>query len=250
MKKIITGAILASAIAATPAFAQDADKGLYVQLRTGVADLNNPDFTISDPSSTDRIDTRLNTKSAWAFGGELGYDFGGVRVGLDLAYQRNKVKSIGVKSINGTAVTAANIDNFFDCEGECFDDLELDGVAIDGTNLYVPNGNIAKVRQIAVMANVTYDIPVGDTFKPYVGAGLGAVGTHVNAFDEDDGSIRFAWQLRAGAAFQVTQGVALTADYTYRQTSAGKLSFADSDYNYRLGKTKASLFAVGLRFTL
>src|SRR3546814_876282 len=88
MKKIITCAVLASAALATPAFAQDeADKGMYFQLRTGVADLNNPDFAIIDTWSepNNRLDTKLNTKSAATFGGELGYDFGGVRVGLELA---------------------------------------------------------------------------------------------------------------------------------------------------------------------
>src|SRR3546814_5335753 len=95
MKKIITCAVLASAALATPAFAQDeADNGMYFQLRTGFADLNNPDFAIIDTWSepNNRLDTKLNTKSAATFGGELGYDFGGVRVGLELAYQRKKVK--------------------------------------------------------------------------------------------------------------------------------------------------------------
>src|SRR3546814_16108050 len=81
---------------------------MYFQLRTGVADLNNPDFAIIDTSSepNNRLDTKLNTKSAATFGGELGYDFGGVRVGFELAYQRNKVKGITLQSLNGTAITA------------------------------------------------------------------------------------------------------------------------------------------------
>src|SRR3546814_6725936 len=72
--------------------------------------------------------------------------------------------------------------------------------------------------------------------------GLGAVGSHLKALGEDDGSVRFAWQLRAGAAVKVTKGIDLTADYTYRQTGSGKLNFGDEDVEYRLGKTKASLF--------
>src|SRR3546814_3386247 len=73
IKKMITCAVLASAALATPAFAHDeADKGMYFQLRTGVADLNNPDFAIIDTSSepNNRLDTKLNTKSAATFGGE------------------------------------------------------------------------------------------------------------------------------------------------------------------------------------
>src|SRR3546814_13802069 len=61
MQNIITCAVLASAALATPAFAQDeADKGMYFQLRTGVADLNNPDFAIIDTSSepNNRLDTK------------------------------------------------------------------------------------------------------------------------------------------------------------------------------------------------
>src|SRR3546814_2303164 len=77
---------------------------------------------------------------------------------------------------------------------------DLDGVDINGTTISATNGSVAKLRQLAVMANVTYDIPLGgNTFKPYVGVGLGAVGSHLKALGEDDGSVRFAWQLRAGA---------------------------------------------------
>jgi opacity protein-like surface antigen len=237
-------AVLTAAAAATPAVAQDTGKGLYVQFRTGAASLNNPDFSETDLEWNERIDGRLHTKSAWVAGGEAGYDLGGLRVGLEVSHQRNKVKGIEYRALNGTAITAADMDDYFDAD-------ESDGLELDGTTVRATSGSIAKLRQVAVMANVTYDIPVGDMFKPYVGVGLGGVGTHLKVFDEDDGSFRFAWQVRAGAAVKVTRGVDLTADYTYRQTSGGKLSFGDDeDYQYRLGKTKASLFQVGLRFTL
>src|SRR3546814_5472836 len=68
---------------------------------------------------------------------------------------------------------------------------DLDGVDINGTTISATNGSVAKLRQLAVMANVTYDIPLGgNTFKPYVGVGLGAVGSHLKALGEDDGSVR------------------------------------------------------------
>src|SRR3546814_17342802 len=84
---------------------------MYFQLRTGVADLNNPDFATIDTSSepNNRLDTKLNTKSAATFGGELGYDFGGVRVGIELAYQRNKVKRLPLKTLTGTTITAEDL---------------------------------------------------------------------------------------------------------------------------------------------
>src|SRR3546814_4195080 len=97
-------------------------------------------------------------------------DFGGVRVGLELAYQRNKVKGITLKSLNGTAITAEDLSDVVEGLGEL--DIisvdDLDGVDINGTTISATNGSVAKLRQLAVMANVAYDIPLGgNTFKPY-----------------------------------------------------------------------------------
>lgn len=234
-----------------PAFAQEDGSGFSLALRTGVADLNNPTFSITDTISEDRLDTKLETKSAWLIGGELGYDFGQFRLGLDLSYSRNKVKGLEFRAVNGAAIPAGAVEDVLDdlVAAEILYPEDLDGAVIDGNTLRATSGPIAKVRQVGVMANLTYDIPVSNIVTPYVGVGLGAVGTHVKALGEDDGSIRFAWQARAGVAFQLSPAVALTADYTYRQTSAGKLQFGDDEVEYRLGKTKASQFAAGLRFT-
>src|SRR3546814_12882394 len=83
----------------------------------------------------------------------------GVRVGLELAYQRNKVKGITLKSLNGTAITAEDLSDVVEGLGEL--DIisvdDLDGVDINGTTISATNGSVAKLRQLAVMANVTYD---------------------------------------------------------------------------------------------
>src|SRR3546814_19959805 len=113
-------------------------------------------------------------------------------------------------------------------EIDIISDDDLDGVDINGTTISATNGSVAKPRQLAVMANVTYDIPLGgNTFKPYVGVGLGAVGSNLKAPGEDDGSRRFAWQLRDGAAVTVTKGIDMTADYTYSQTGIAKKNSGD-----------------------
>src|SRR3546814_12486078 len=135
-------------------------------------DLNNPDFAIIDTWSepNNRLDTKLNTKSAATFGGELGYDFGGVRVGLELDYQRNKVKGITLKSLNGTAITAEDLSDVVEGLGE-LDIISVDhliGVDINGTTISATHGSVAKLRQLAVTAYVTYDIQLrGNTHKPY-----------------------------------------------------------------------------------
>src|SRR3546814_2934010 len=104
------------------------------------ADVCSSDLTWSEPNN--RLDTKLNTKSAATFGGELGYDFGGIRVGLELAYQRNKVKGITLKSLNGTAITAEDLSDVVEGLGEL--DIisvdDLDGVDINGTTISATNG--------------------------------------------------------------------------------------------------------------
>src|SRR3546814_14422963 len=91
-------------------------------------------------------------------------------------FRSNKVKGITLKSLNGTAITAEDLSDVVEGLGEL--DIisvdDLDGVDINGTTISATNGSVAKLRQLAVMANVTYDIPLGgNTFKPYVGVGLG-----------------------------------------------------------------------------
>ena len=252
MKKILVIGASFAALFATPVLAQDgSNSGWYLGMRTGISDINNPEFSLTDLTTEDRLDTKLKTKSAWLIAGETGYDFGDFRFGVEVSYQRNKVKGIDFRALNGTALTATDVEDVVDAliNDGFVDEDELAGAQIDGKTVSVTSGSIAKIRQVGVMANLTYDIPVSTVVSPYVGVGLGAVGTHVAALGEDDGSIRFAWQARAGVAFQLTPAVALTADYTYRQTSGGKLQFGDDEVEYRLGKTKASQIAAGVRFT-
>src|SRR3546814_12487516 len=89
----------------------------------------------SEPNN--RHDTKLNTNSASTFVVELCYDVGGVRVCLELAYQRNKVKGITLKSLNGTAITAEELSDVVEGLGEL--DIisvdDLDGVDINGTTI-------------------------------------------------------------------------------------------------------------------
>jgi opacity protein-like surface antigen len=249
MIKYAIAAVLAAGICA-PAMAQDEVKnGWYFGLKTGLADSNNPTFTVTDTSTDDQLVTKLETKSAWAIAGETGYDFGDFRFGVEVKYQRNKVKGINFVSLNDTALTEDDMDELLTLlEDEEIAEFDED-VEVDGTTVRAANGSIAKLRQLGVMANLTYDIPTGSAISPYIGGGLGAVGTHVKAFG-DDGSIRFAWQLMAGASVNVSPNFDITADYSYRQTSAGNLKFGDDeDLVYRLGKTKTSFFTVGARLT-
>src|SRR3546814_19239487 len=68
------------------------------------------------------------------------------------------------------------------------------------------------------MGNILHDIPTGLPIQPYIGVGIG--GAKLFAGDVISGTTsisgrdtRFAYQGIAGAAFNITDQLALTADY-------------------------------------
>ena len=249
MKKLLSASLLATAAISAPAFAQDADHvGGYIQVRAGLADVNNPNLTyINDTTATVQnvFKAQANQKSAATFGGEVGYDFGPVRLGVELAYNRHKINALTFKSANGVALNNTNFDDFVETFLG-YDEEEQEVFAISGTTMRLKKGSIAKQRQLAVMANATYDIPVDGSVQPYIGAGIGGVSSRLSAFGEKDSEFKFAWQLRGGAAFAVSDNFAITADYTYRQSGKTSYSFDDTEA-FRFNKSKVSLFQLGLR---
>lgn len=249
MKKILTATLLATAAIAAPAYAQDADHvGGYVQLRAGLADINNPNLTYvhdTTDADSDIFTAKAAQKSAETFGGEIGYDFGAVRLGVELGYNSHKIKALTFKSFNDTALTTDNFDEFVE-DFLGYSEEELEAFSVNGTTLRPVKGSIAKHRQLAVMANVTYDVPVEGAVQPYVGAGLGGVASRLSADGNKDSEFKFAWQVRAGAAYVVSDNFAITADYTYRQS--GKASYTLEDVEaYNFNRSKVSLFQLGLR---
>lgn len=246
MKKLLSASLLATAAIPAPAYAQNADHvGGYIQIRAGLADTNNPKVTyVDDTADTDPllVKGRANQKSAATFGSEIGYDFGPVRLGVELGYNRNKINALNIQTFDGEAVPAEGFDEFF-AELTGWDEERLDTLNFNDTTV---RGSIAKQRQLAVMANATFDIPVEGSIQPYVGAGLGGVSNRLSAFGEKDSEFKFAWQVRAGAAFVVSDNFAITADYTHRQSGKTSYTFND-DEAYRLNRSKVSLFQLGLR---
>ena len=249
MKKLLTASLLATATISAPAFAQDADHvGGYIQVRAGLADINNPKLTyVEDTTATNPLLVvgRANQKSAATFGGEIGYDFGSVRLGVEVAYNRHKINSVTLNTVGGTAIDADDFEELLE-EVLGYDEDVFDAIDIDGTTIRAKKGSFAKQRQLAVMANVTYDIPVDGSVQPYVGAGLGGVSSRLGITGDKDTQFKFAWQLRAGAAFVVSDNFALTADYTYRQSGKTSYDFGGDDA-HRFNRSKVSLFQLGVR---
>ena len=86
-------------------------------------------------------------------------------------------------------------------------------------------GSTGKLKNTALMANVLYDFNEPSKFTPYLGAGLGfakvkADGFGVGAIPEvlnDDDTV-FAYQLIAGAGWDISEKTELFAEYRYFAT--------------------------------
>lgn len=240
----LTGAFMATQVAAQEAPVDTDARGAYVSLHAGVAGVNDVNVgyfdeggTFGGSGATDTAAFRVDLKNAFTFGGAIGYDFGTVRGDIELNYSRNRVKGLELRNINGQTVTLDAADR-----AEVCDYLEADSCGGSG-NSFTFDGS--RLRQLSALANLWLDIPTGSVVTPYAGGGLGIAGYELDG----EGKARFAWQLGAGVAFDVSPGVSLSVDYRRRQTNGTTITDDEfPDAGVRIGKVKTNLFTAGLRF--
>jgi outer membrane autotransporter protein len=180
-------------------------QGLYISVFGGTnfqPDTNHQGFLQSHTYEPD---------TGFAIGGAIGAGLdnwvAGMRVEIEASYRRNDVGG-SWRSATSTGTTSGLID--------------------------------ANASTFALMANVAYDIDVGQKFKPYVMAGAGwgrssyegalafSGGGTASNFDQDNSG--FAWQLGAGVNYEVAPGVDVGVGYRYfdgpnNSFFAGKNSF-------------------------
>ena len=132
-------------------------------------------------------------------------------------------------------------------------EFEVEDLVNGGTTTMAGGGDI---ENIAVFANAYYDFDVdlGVPIKPYVGAGIGVTTTEVSFnssaggltttfFDDDD--VRFAYQGKVGATYDVNANTSLFAEYTYRASE--DLTFGNlTDGEYTV-ENQSHLVGLGLR---
>lgn len=238
------GAAMAVAIMPQAVLAQDAaETGFYVGFDVGLANVSDAELTYYDAGGTfggsgaqDTAVGSIDTDSAISFGGVLGYDFGTVRTDLELDYARNKISAFTINSVNGSAVTLSAADRADIC-----DYLEADSCGGSG-NTFTFDGS--RVRQLSAMANLWLDLPIGTAITPYVGGGLGIAGFEVDG----EGKGKFAWQVGAGIAANVSPTTALSLDFRHRQVGRTSIDY-DASSGFELGSLKTNTFSVGVRFT-
>ncbi|MDX1431755.1 MAG: outer membrane beta-barrel protein [Gammaproteobacteria bacterium] len=104
-----------------------------------------------------------------------------------------------------------------------FDKLQGGGLSV---------GASGNVQTIAFMANGYYDFSTGSKWRPYIGGGIGVASVAVNDLEAqgiliaDDDDTVFAYQLKAGVAYQFTERWEGTLGYRYFGSDDG--DFVDS----------------------
>ncbi len=185
--------IAAAALAATPAFAQDAAPaesgratGLYLRGAAGVSFPESlaQDFSYS-PSYLPIVApptakaTDLGGGAAWS--AAIGFQYAKTRT--EIEYRR------------------------FDLDA---DEVALTGGAVPST---IPDAGDVSVQ--AIMSNVYFDLVNSSRLTPYVGAGVGGARVE-NELGERDAA--FAYQGRAGVDFALSDALSIGVEFSYFRT--------------------------------
>ncbi|QFT77163.1 outer membrane protein [Erythrobacter sp. THAF29] len=216
------------AIAALVAFPTAAlADGPYVGVSGGVVlpedSSNAGEFDADVPATPDFGAIPAGTEVGWetqfdtgfAISGQAGYAFeNGFRLEAEVAYSE-----YDVDTHTGLTVGGANIDGA--------DVAILTRGAADPANptvgAVIADGQ-GKVTNFGLFGNVFYDINTGSAFKPYVGGGIGYQWVDVDYMPsgvavgaDEDGT--FAYQLMAGASFEVSDNFEIFGQYTWRDST-------------------------------
>lgn len=246
----------ATALALMFAASHAAAEGYYVSAHGGVAMLGDSDnagefssdFTTGAgtaipagtvlPAGTD-VGWSTEFDSGTSFGAAFGRDYGSWRGEVEVAFQSNDVDTHTNVAAGGIALGAEDA-----------------GVLITGSpNLGVNVADLVadgrgSVEATYLMANVYYDFAMGG-FTPYVGAGIGAAFVDVDYSPSgvgivSDDDTAFAYQVMAGAAFDLNETWSLFGQYRYRASEdiSTDVSLFDATLDV---ENRSSLIEAGVR---
>jgi opacity protein-like surface antigen len=217
--------LIAAGTAAAAAFPTAAmAEGVYIGIGGGVAlpgdSKNRGAFTGNVPATDDFDAIPADTPLAWntdfdtgfALSGQVGYKFdNGFRLEVEGAYSRYDVASHSGLLVGGTNIDAVDVAVLTRGPADMANPT-VGAVIADGQG---------RVSNFGLFANVFYDIDTGTAFKPYIGAGAGVNWVNVNyrPSNVEVGSgneAGIAYQLMAGASFDISPRAELFGQYTYR----------------------------------
>jgi opacity protein-like surface antigen len=152
--------------------------------------------------------------SGYALSGEFGARYAnGFRSGVELVYRKADVDTHSGVNVAGTVIDGV-------------DAAVLTGSATQlgatvGQVVATPDGD--EIESTSLFANLYYDFNRQGLISPYVGAGLGYSDVSVSYRPSsvsiiDDSESKFAYQLKAGATWSVSERIDLYGEAAYRAT--------------------------------
>jgi len=166
--------------------AQAAASGFYAGLEAGATWIERSDVLETRNTGATAFHDRIDYDTGWALLATLGYEWNHWRVEGEIGYRQNDMQSLRT-----TIFTTKGVDN---------------------------------LDQLTLMANVLYDIPLGDRFSATLGAGVGAdrisfdwPGFSSNGWSDDNWV--FAWQGIVGLNYALSPDCDLFVDYRYLSAS-------------------------------
>jgi opacity protein-like surface antigen len=112
---------------------------------------------------------------------------------------------------------------------------------------------VSDISNTTLMVNAIFDVSLTDAFAVSVGAGVGYdwvdVSQVTSVYPGDDGPAA-AFQLIAGARYELANGIDLTANYRYLSADIGDNVVLSDEYGIATEDTDISTVTVGLRFDL
>ncbi|MEQ1510536.1 MAG: outer membrane beta-barrel protein, partial [Sphingopyxis sp.] len=204
MRKLAVALALASTALASPALARD--DSWYVGVEGGVMLVEDLSLDIGTAANA----ATVNHDYGYDVGGVVGYDFGGFRAEVEVAYRQASSDFINV---TGAAIPSS----------------ALALATFRGTT--PTNGS---VNALSFMLNGMLDFGEDDGLQGFVGAGAGVARSGVtNVFANpawlDDSDTGFAWQVIAGVRAPLTHNI--DAGLRYRFFNADNVDLVD-----RLGR--------------
>ena len=127
------------------------------------------------------------------------------------------------------------------------------GLRAEGELLYLSNDLDSDVvdgetKTTGAFANVAYDFNRAGRIRPFVGAGVGFAQVDYDDGTVDDDDIGFAYQAKAGLAYDINER--MTTEVAYRYIGVTDVEFGSNAASSLSGDYNNQAVTVGLRYKL
>ncbi len=126
------------------------------------------------------------------------------------------------------------------------------GVRTEGELLYMSNDldsvSEGDIATLAAFANLAYEFNSRNRIRPFVSAGVGFAQVNYDDGVVDDDDIGFAYQAKAGVAYDINER--MTAELAYRYMNVTDVEFGSGGASPISGDYDNQTVTVGLRYKL